>query len=256
MNPINRDFKETSHTLMISGQRLFYRVAGAGSPLVLVHGHGVAGAIWQPVFSLLAQHYQVFVVDLPGHGRSSHFSGDWQLRRIAPLLADWLQQMQLEPVTLLGHSMGGAVSLLLTTSSPQFIQRLILVNAACLPLNAPLPILAARSFGAFFQPENGSYPPEVLRDHLLTPTTILWQSAQEMVKCDLRQELALLRVPTQIIWGERDLLLPLELGHRLHAGLPHATFVTMPQCGHCPMLAQPTTFSEIVLRFLHQDRNL
>src|SRR5215469_3122507 len=107
----NKSIKETSQSIMISGQRLFYRVAGAGSPLVLLHGHGVSGAIWQPVLPFLAQHYQVFIVDLPGHGRS-RFTGDWRLSEITERIVSWVQQTQQAPVALIGHSMGGAVSLL------------------------------------------------------------------------------------------------------------------------------------------------
>ena len=250
----NQTVLATSHIATVSGQRLFYRIVGAGSPLVLLHGHGASGLIWQRVFPFLAQHYQVIVVDLPGYGRS-RFTGTWRLREIAPLLVRWLQQMELQPVRLIGHSMGGAIAIHLAASAPELVDRLILVNAAGLPLRDQLPILAARSIGSFFQPGNGSFPPQVLRDHLLTSTRLLWQSALETVKSDFRAELALISLPTLIIWGDRDLLLPLALGRELHTALPHATLVTMPQCGHRPMLGEPAAFSQIVLRFLQQGRS-
>ncbi len=276
MKPNSEIVIETSQSVTISGQRLFYRVVsvpnasgavvpsatgirntgcsatGAGSSLVLLHGYGVSGAIWQRVLPLLAQHYRVIVVDLPGYGRSQ-FTGTWRLREIAPLLAGWLQQMGLPPAVLIGHSMGGAIAIHLTASAPELVDRLILVNAAGLPLRAQFPTLAARSIGSFFQPGNGSLPLQVLRDHLCTSRRLLWQSAQEIARSDFRVELAMISVPTLIIWGERDLLLPLTLGHELQTALPHATFVTMPQCGHRPMLTQPAMFSQTVLRFLQQS---
>ena len=258
MKPNSKMVMETSQCVMISGQCLFYRVAcvpcatGMGSPLVLLHGYGVSGAIWQRVLPLLAQNYQVIVVDLPGYGRSQ-FTGTWRLREIAPLLARWLQQMELRPVVLIGHSMGGAIAIHLTASVPELIDRLALVDAAGLPLHAQFPTLAARSIGSFFQLGNGSFPLQVLHDHLFTSRRLLWQSAQEIAKSDFRTELAMIAVPTLIIWGERDLLLPLTLGHELHTALPHATFVTVPECGHRPMLAKPAMFSQTVLRFLQQS---
>src|SRR5690349_1049160 len=108
MSMSKRSIKQTSQSILLSGQRIFYRTAGTGSPLVLLHGHGVSGAIWQRVLPFLAQHYQVIAVDLPGYGRS-HFTGEWRLHKIAALLVNWLQQTQLPPVALIGHSMGGAV---------------------------------------------------------------------------------------------------------------------------------------------------
>ena len=250
MNPNNKLIQEKSHIALVAGQRLFYRSAGTGNPLVLIHGHAASGAAWQRVLPFLAQHYQVIRVDLPGYGRSQ-FTGPWRLRAIAPLLIRWLQQMDLQPVALIGHSMGGAIATHLTASAPELVDRLMLVNAAGLPLHASLPTLAARSVSTFFQPGNGSYFPQELFDHLLTSPRILWQSALEVVTCDLRAELASVAVPTLIIWGEHDLLLP-RIGYELHKALPHAKFVAIPGCGHRPMLGQPAVFSQIVLRFLRQ----
>jgi pimeloyl-ACP methyl ester carboxylesterase len=254
MNQKNKMTMKTSQFFTISAHRIFYRIVGTGTPLVLIHGHAASGATWQRVQPLLAQHYQVIVVDLPGYGRSQ-FTGPWRLREIAPLLAHWLQQMELQPVVLIGHSMGGAIATHLTASAPELVERLILVDAAGLPLRAPLPTLAARSIGTFFQRGNGSYFPQELRDHLASPR-LLWQSALEAATCDFRAELASISTPTLIIWGEHDLLLPPALGQELHTALPHATFVTVPKCGHRPMLGQPAVFSQIVLRFLQQGSSI
>ena len=257
MNPNNKIIQEKSYRVMISGQSLFYRVAcgpctkGTENSLLLLHGYGATGAIWKRTLPFLAQHYQVIIVDLPGHGRSQ-FTGTWRLREIAPLLVHWLQQMGLQSVVLAGHSMGGAIAIHLTASAPELIDRLILVNAAGLPLRAQLPTLAAHSIGSFLQPGNGSYPAEMLRNQFLTSPHLLWQCAQEMLKSDFRAELAMISAPTLIIWGERDLLLPLTLGYELHTTLPHATFTTMPECGHRPMLGQPAKLSQIMLRFLQE----
>jgi len=71
-----------------------------------------------------------------------------------------------------------------------------------------------------------------------------------MIDSDFRQEIATLTLPTLLLWGERDLLLPIHLGRALHQALPDATFVSLPQSGHRPMLTQPAIFSQIVLDFL------
>ncbi|MBV9232320.1 MAG: alpha/beta hydrolase [Chloroflexi bacterium] len=240
---------ETAHTTTIAEQHLHYRTAGAGTPLVLIHGYGVTGHIWQRMLPYLIQQHQVFIVDLPGHGHSP-FTGTWQLREVAPLLAQWLQQMKLPPVALMGQSMGGAIAIHLTAYAPELVKRLVLVSAAGIPFQARLPTLALRSVHSFFQRGNGSYPLELVQDVLRPRIRLLWQSAQEIAHSDFRAELATITVPTLIIWGERDVLIPITSGHALSAALPHATFITLPGCGHRPMLAQPETMSKLVLDFL------
>ena len=246
---------ETSHITTIVGHTLYYRIVGSGPPLLLIHGYGVSGYIWQPTLPYLAQRHQVLVVDLPGYGRS-RFTGPWRLRAIAPLLATWLRQMDNSPVALMGQSMGGAIAIHLAACAPELVTRLILVSAAGLPLQTGLTTLALRSVLSSLQISNGVYPRELIRDVLRPRLRLLWESAQEVVRGDFRVELAAIRQPTLILWGEDDLLLPIELGYALSAALPHATFVTLPACGHRPMLAQPELFSQLVRDFLSSEKKI
>ncbi len=217
---------------------------------MLIHGYGNSGHIWQRTLPYLAQHHEVFIVDLPGYGHSKT-NGAWHLREMAPLLAQWLDKLQLSPAALMGHSMGGAIAIHLAAHVPEQFNRLILVNAAGIPLQTHLPGLAARSLQSFFQIGNGTLPLPLVRDMLQPRIYLLWQTAQEMKRSDFRAELAQITIPTLIIWGERDVMLPIALGRALNDALPHATFITMPHCGHRPMLAQPAQFSRSVLAFLH-----
>src|SRR5712691_9835963 len=138
-----KPIRETAHHTTIASQHLFYRTAGTGSPLVLLHGYGVSGYMWQRVLPSLVHQHQVFLVDLPGHGQS-RFTGSWKLREVASLLAHWLQALRLPPVALMGQSMGGAIALHLSATAPELVQRLILVSSAGLPMNASFPTLVTR----------------------------------------------------------------------------------------------------------------
>ena len=248
----NQKIKETACAIDIEGYHLHYRIAGSGPPLLLIHGYGVSGYVWQRVLPYLAEQYQVLIVDLPGYGRSKYM-GTWQLRAMAPLLTQLLQRLDLPRVSLLGHSMGGAIAIHLADYAPQMVERMVLVNAAGLPLQARLPTLALRSLRSFLQRESGGYPPALVRDVLRPHMRLLWQGGQEMVRSDFRSELARLKAPTLIIWGARDLLLPLQLGADLSKSIPHSQFVLLEQSGHRPMLTQPQEFSRLVLHFLQQE---
>jgi pimeloyl-ACP methyl ester carboxylesterase len=243
------NISEKSCTVTINGQQFYYRVAGSGLPLVLLHGYGTSGYMWQRTLPYLTSRRQVFMVDLPGHGRS-RLTRPWQLREVAPLLATWLRQMQFPPIALAGHSMGGAIAIHLTAHAPELVEGLVLVNAAGIPLRAKLPALATRSVHSLLQP-GGGYPWPLVRDILRRPRLrLLWQAARQMQESDFRAELATITVPTLILWGERDVMLPLALGRELSTALPHATFISLPNCGHRPPISQPVEFSRLVLEFL------
>ena len=241
---------EKAEHVTIDHHRLYYRTVGSGTPLVLIHGYGNSGHIWQRTLPYLAQQHQVFIVDLPGYGRS-RTSGVWHLREMAPLLAQWLHTLQLPPAAVVGHSMGGAIAIHLAAYAPEQFSHLVLVNAAGIPLQTHLPGLATRSLHSFFQSGNGTLPLPLVRDMLQPRIHLLWRTAQEMKRSDFRAELAQVTLPTLILWGERDVMLPIGLGRALNEALPYATFLAMPDCGHRPMLAQPAQFSKTVLAFLH-----
>src|SRR5258708_20027923 len=190
----------TRHAYLHAGKHFHYRVAGSGSPLVLLHGYGVSGNLWQRTLPYLAQYHTVYCVDLPGHGRSS-YAQPWRLREMAPLLASWLRQMQLPPVALMGQSMGGAIAIDLTAHAPELIEKLILVSSAGIPLQTELPHLVVRSMRSIIQPHNARFPLPLIIDVLQPRFRLLWQAAQEVIDSDFYAELATITIPTLIIWG-------------------------------------------------------
>ena len=244
--------KEASYTLKIRQCQLFYRVVGQGSPLVLIHGFGVSGHIWQALLPYLARRYQVFIVDLPGYGKST-FTSPWRLRDMAPLLLAWLEEVGLQKVSLIGQSMGGAIALHMSALAPETITQIVLISSAGIPLETQLPRLMWRSMRSIVQFGNGNYPWKLIRDVMYPRPVLFWQNTQEMMTSDFRAEMATLTAPALIIWGERDILLPLALGKALHTALPHSHFIVLPGCGHRPMLACPEKLSELIVDFLSSE---
>ncbi len=241
--------------MFLNGYRLHYKIIGAGSPLVLIHGFGVSGHVWQRVLPYLTKKHRVYIVDLPGYGRSTYKEtrAPWRLRDMAPLLAAWLEQLRLTSVHLIGHSMGGAIAIHLAAHAPELVKSLTLIDAAGIPFRSNFSALAARSARSFVQLRNGGYPLPLVRDVLRPRVRLFWQGATQMVDCDFRAEMASLTMPTLIIWGELDILVPIALGYELREALPHAVFVPISNSGHRPMLAQPALMSGVVLAFLDEQ---
>jgi pimeloyl-ACP methyl ester carboxylesterase len=210
--------------------------------------------MWQKCLPFLAQHHQVIAIDIPGHGQSK-LTGPWHLEEIAPLLVMLLRQMNLMPIAVMGHSMGGAIAIHLSAIAPDIIKRLVLVDSTGLPLEGGITTLAIRSIRSALTPQGGSsYPFSIQLGMFKSTPSLYWQVAQEMVKSDFRNELASLNLPTLIIWGEQDVLLPIQLGERLSKALPHAKFIRIPDAGHRLPLSHPELLSNMVLEFLQEER--
>jgi pimeloyl-ACP methyl ester carboxylesterase len=95
--------------LRVEGTRLYFQQAGAGEPLVLLHGLGASGADWEYLVPELSRHFQLVVPDLRGHGASDR-AGDYGVERFAADTWRLLDHLRVRAPTLVGHSMGGAVA--------------------------------------------------------------------------------------------------------------------------------------------------
>ncbi|HYT42992.1 MAG TPA: alpha/beta hydrolase, partial [Methylomirabilota bacterium] len=124
-----------------------------------------------------------------------------------------------------------------------------LVNAVGIPLQIDLLTLFHRAILSSLQNVKKSSRVDFISDITLSNPRLLWHSLLELISIDLRPELATITIPTLIIWGERDLLVPLPLGQALFRALPHAYFVSLPNCAHRPHFTEPEKFSRLVVEF-------
>ena len=112
--------------IAVGGERVRYRVAGTGRPLVLLHGLAASGRWWRENVERLAEHRMVFLPDLPPRV---------PLARAPSLLADWLDALELPPIDLVGHSLGGLFAARVAADAPTRVRRLVLVAPAGVPTN-------------------------------------------------------------------------------------------------------------------------
>jgi pimeloyl-ACP methyl ester carboxylesterase len=127
-----------SHFIDVDGPTHYLEAGEGDSTLVLVHGIGASYLTWQPVVQPLAERHRVLVLDLIGFGFTPPHGRKATVQRSAELLNDFIETMTDQPVTLVGNSMGGLVSMLAAVSRPELADKLILVNPA-------LPVVSVRS---------------------------------------------------------------------------------------------------------------
>ena len=114
---------------MYKNTPLFYSSKGNGNPLVLLHGFLESSSIWDPFIDELSEKRQVITIDLPGHGRSGNIAETHSMELMADAVHEVLQQLQIKHVTLIGHSMGGYVSLAFCQKFPIMTKGLVLLNS-------------------------------------------------------------------------------------------------------------------------------
>lgn len=245
----------TQATVQVNGWPVHYEVAGKGEPLVLVHGLCESTRLWSRNVPGLIRHYRVYLVDLPGFGAMHRYRRQFDLARSGLWLAAWLQALDLEPVNLVGHSMGGYVSMALAATHPEKVKRLVLVDSIGIPLNLSVRHLVYPAFKAIVR-TIPSFWVCIGYDYLRAGPRMVLHATRQIVALEAAEVLAALasrRVPTLIIWGERDDLVPFGLGRQLHACLASAQFSVLPGANHFCMFEQPHEFNRALLAFLQGE---
>ena len=274
----------TSQEVRLHGHRITFRTAGSGPVLLLIHGITGSAATWDDVMPWLAEHYCVVAPDLLGHGTSAKPRGDYSLGAYASGIRDLLGLLGHERATIVGHSLGGGIAMQLAYQFPERCERLVLVSsgglgrevhailrAAALPGSEwVLPLLCAAGIrdavdgvARFFGRAGLRAGPDLeemwrgfssLGDadcrqaFIHTLRTIVDQGGQRVNATD-RLYLAG-HVPTLIVWGERDRMIPVAHAHDAHQAVPHSRLEIFPDAGHFPHRDAPRRFVQTLLEFL------
>ena len=270
--------------ITLHGHRVSYRRAGWGPVIVLIHGITGSSLTWEEVIEPLAERYTVVAPDLLGHGESAKPRGDYSLGAYASGVRDLLQAIGHDRATVVGHSLGGGVAMQFAYQFPERCERLVLVSsgglgrevhmllrAAALPGSEfVLPILASPGLigridavGAFLSGlglRAGADLDELWRGFssladagaraafVHTLRTILDPGGQRVSATD-RLYLAA-EMPTLIVWGERDPIIPFKHGLRASELVPGSRFVTFPDAGHFPYRDDPRRFVRELTGFI------
>jgi pimeloyl-ACP methyl ester carboxylesterase len=273
----------TPNKLSLHGHRISYRTGGSGPALLLLHGITNSSETWEHVAPRLAERFTVIAPDLLGHGGSATPRGDYSLGAHASGARDVLTALGIERATVVGHSLGGGIAMQFAYQFPERCERLVLVSsgglgrevhvllrAAALPgADYVLPALTSaglvgvgRGLGGLLR-RVGIAPSADLdvlgrgfasldnagsrQAFLHTVRSVIEPSGQRVSALN-RLALAEL-LPTLIVWGERDSIIPVEHGVAAHEAMPGSRFEVFPGAGHMPHDADPDRFAALLTEF-------
>lgn len=129
LRPVRDVAPPTLQFRTVHGYRRAFRIAGSGPAILLIHGIGDNSTTWNGVHAKLAQRFTVIAPDLLGHGQSDKPRADYSVAAYANGMRDLLSVLDIERVTIVGHSLGGGVAMQFAYQFPQLVDRLILVSA-------------------------------------------------------------------------------------------------------------------------------
>jgi pimeloyl-ACP methyl ester carboxylesterase len=262
-----------------AGITLYSEEYGEGDPILFMHGLGMSSFTWRHLPESLAREHRVILVDLKGFGNSPKPRDDkYTIYDQACLICRFVFDHDLKNLTLVGNSLGGGVALAtalyLSAHAPERLERLVLIDTIAYEQKMPLfvKLLATPVLGplmvatvpknlqvrtimklAYF--DNEAVPEDAVEhyaDVLNKPGArqALVQTARQIIPADLDRLTALyskIDSPTLILWGQRDAIVPLDIGRRLHGAIPNSQLVILPDTGHIPQEERPgATLAEIV----------
>ena len=268
----------------IHGHQIAYRTAGEGPVVLLVHGIAGCSATWNKVIPLLARDNTVVAVDMLGHGESAKPRGDYSLGAYASMLRDVMVELGHDRATVVGHSLGGGVAMQFAYQFPERCERLVLVasgglgkevhailKALTLPgaeyvfpvlLNDPLHRLGgrlvdiARRIGLPIDPRTEEIwdswtrlkDARAQRAFVHTIRSVIDIAGQRV---SARDRLYLVEnVPTMVVWGTRDSIIPVHHAHDAHELMPGSRLEIFDGVGHFLPVQEPRRFVDVLVDFM------
>jgi len=267
--------------VQVNGHTLFYVVKGEGEPLILIHGYGAGIWVWEKQIDFLSQFYQVYTLDLIGHGFSERPKIDYTPEAYIQSFKGFMDEVGIRQATLIGNSMGGGIAWAMAVTFPERVKKLVLINSTppdvlqqvknesfrTLVAIKDIPVLpylvvASRNKGSIkwilqeCVADIKRITPQVLnRQYQLSrikgTTWVLYSTFKNADKAlALKDRLVQIRHPTLLIWGKRDLIFPLSVGEDLYREIRDSKLMVIEESAHIPMWETPEAVNPALLDFL------
>jgi pimeloyl-ACP methyl ester carboxylesterase len=244
------------------------REAGSGAPVMLVHGLGLRADVWINQFDAFAEHYHVIAPDLRGAGASSHPTarGSYEIDRFVDDLVAVARDLAGGPLHFVGTSSGGFIGQVMALRVPEMLKSLVLCHSTSFTRVPPKVmetrvkilksgsmedyshLVAAQALATHQRPAVLDWFREMIEQN---DRDIYAQIFIESMKSfDLRKRVGEIHVPTLVLIGEHDRVVPAALGRETAKLIPGARKAVMRGVGHCGYIEQPLEFNHLVMTFI------
>jgi pimeloyl-ACP methyl ester carboxylesterase len=246
-----------------------YEVYGRGRPVILLHGWLGSWGLWQETMTYLGRYYRTYALDFWGFGESGKKRETYAVQDFVALVDQFMDRLGIFEAPLVGHSMGGTVSLSVAIQFPQRARKVVVIGSPIVGSSLALPLklagyrfIASMLFNKMWafrgamkvaSPFICSDPRfSEMMDRDLTSTTVesFLRSIASLHRTDLRPMLSQVKIPVMGMYGDRDNIVSPREWKPLLAGVPHAKIVRWKRAQHFVMLDTPQEFMENLKTFL------
>lgn len=266
-----------------AGWRIHYTVQGSGSPIVLIHGFMDSLYTWRRNVEILARNHTVYAIDVLGFGASDRVQAPiYTLKQQAAFLNEFFGAQGISQADIIAHSLGGALALQFAYDFPAQVHKLVLIAPATyiyadVPSDAlrPVPRTVSRGVLGIYEKLHGDAPdtlryaygdPQRITQDAVTSRNRLMHvrgahdaliaMSKSKREADVPGGLNKITVPTLIVWGRRDRLVPASHARRHLRAMPQARLEWIETAGHLPHEELPESVNELVTGFLDQESQL
>ncbi len=253
----------------IDGNKIRYLESGNGDEsIVLIHGLGASAERWEFVIPEFSKHYRVIVPDLIGFGHSDKPLVDYTTEFFTDFLSGFLDKNKVKKTNIIGSSLGGQIIAEFTSKNLDIVENLVLVSPSGI-MKHSTPALDAYVLAALYPDSEGAknafqmmagprqqVNPKIIEDFVTRMklpnakmafmSTLLGLKNAEVITKTLMK----ITIPTLIIWGENDPVIPIKYADEFLSSIQDCRFYMMDNCGHTPYVDDPTRFAKLVLDFL------
>jgi len=281
------DWRQHLHQIDLPGaEAVNYVEIGEGEPIIFVHGIAGCWRNWLENLPYFGRTHRAIALDLPGFGDSPLPSWEISMANYGRLIHDFCERLGLEQVAaLVGNSMGGFIGTEAVIEEPERFERLVLISAAGISfaewqgrtfdatgrlVKAAIPFLSGDrrvywtrprgrklAFGRLFRNPNKLRPEllaEQVRPGLQAPA--FSEALTKIWGYDTRERLPEIEIPTMVVWGLNDQIVPVEGAIGYHRLIPHSRLEIFERTGHLPMLERPQRFNPLLEEFIESSRPL
>jgi pimeloyl-ACP methyl ester carboxylesterase len=251
---------------------LHYEVLGRGKPIILLHGWLGSWGLWRETMTYLSQFYRTYALDFWGFGESGKKRSTYAVQDFVSLVNQFMHQLGIHSAPLVGHSMGGTVSLSVAFQFPERAQKVVVIGSPIVGSSlAPLLKLAGYRVNALmlfnmmglfrygmrlyspFICKDSSFPDMMDRDLTRTTLESFLISISSLRRTDLRPRLKEIGIPVMGMYGNRDVIVHPKQWRPLQEGIPQARIEIFPGAGHFIMIDEPQSCMQKLKDFLDED---